>query len=462
MVDLKSYFSELNQKQSDYFNEGITLSIDFRKSQLLLLKKAIEAYQDEITEALLLDLGKSEFESYTTEIGFVLSELKHTIKNIGKWSTDINVKSPMALFPSKSKIINQPHGKTLIIAPWNYPFQLLIAPLIASIAAGNTSLLKPSELTPKTAAVLSKIIHATFSENYIDIIEGDGAEVVSNAIDHFQPDFIFFTGSTTVGKIIAKQAAQYLIPTVLELGGKSPCIVDGSTSVNTTAKRILMGKTINAGQTCVAPDYILVYEKHLPEFVQSMKTAIHEFYGKHPLESADYTKIVNTHHFNRLLKLMEGTEVILGGEYDLEIRKIAPTLVRVPNMDHPIMKEEIFGPILPIIPFTTEEDIYKIIAANPNPLALYIFSSNNDFSKRITQKVSFGGGCINNTLMHLVSPEMPFGGVRGSGQGAYHGKFGFDAFTHKKSILKTGFWFDLKQKYPPYTASALKLVKKFL
>jgi aldehyde dehydrogenase (NAD+) len=462
MVNLQSYFSELNQKQSDYFNEGITLSIEFRKSQLLLLKKAIEAYQDEITEALLFDLGKSEFESYTTEIGFVLSELNHTIKNIGKWSKDINVKSPMALFPSKSKIINQPYGKTLIIAPWNYPFQLLIAPLIASIAAGNTSLLKPSELTPKIAAVLSKIIQATFSENYIDIVEGDGAEVVSTAIDYFQPDFIFFTGSTAVGKIIAKQAAQYLIPIVLELGGKSPCIVDGSTSVSLTAKRILMGKTINAGQTCVAPDYILVYEKHLPEFVQSMKTAIHEFFGNHPLESTDYTKIVNTHHFNRLLKLMEGTEVILGGAHDAQNRKIEHTLVRVPTMDHPIMKEEIFGPILPIISFSNEEELYSTILKNPNPLALYIFTANNSLAERITSRISFGGGCVNNTLMHLVTPEMPFGGVGGSGQGAYHGKFGFDAFTHKKSVLKTGFWFDLKQKYPPYNESSLKLVKKFL
>lgn len=461
-MDYKTHFQDLNIKQTDYFQEGITFSIEFRKSQLLLLKKAVETYQDDIIQALSADLGKSEFESYTTEIGFVLSEIKHTVKNLESWCKPISVKTPFALFPSKSKIHHQPHGKAFIIAPWNYPFQLLIAPLIAAIAAGNTCLLKPSELTPNTAALLTKIIHNTFSENYIEIIEGEGSEVVTSAIENYKPDFIFFTGSTAVGKIIAKKAAETLTPTVLELGGKSPCIVDGSTSINTTAKRILMGKTINAGQTCVAPDYVLVYEKHLPEFVQSLKTAIHDFYGKHPLESHDYTQIVNHSHFDRIMKLMEGTEVILGGQSNRENRKIEPTLVRVPNLNHPIMKEEIFGPVLPIIPFTTEDDIYKIVNENPNPLALYIFTANNEFADRIIQRISFGGGCINNTLMHLVTPELPFGGVRGSGQGSYHGKFGFDAFSHKKSVVSTSMWFDLKQKYPPYTESALKLIKKFL
>ena len=456
------YLTELGNKQFQYFQEGITLPYEFRKSQLLLLKAAIETYQDEIIDALQKDLGKSEFETYTTEIGFVLSEIKHTLKHLAKWMQPQKPSSPMALFPSKSKIINQPYGKTLIIAPWNYPFQLQIAPLIASMAAGNTSLLKPSELTPHTAALLTKIIHTTFSESYIDIIEGNGAEIVPQAIEHYQPNLIFFTGSTAVGKIIAKQAAEYLIPAILELGGKSPCIVDGSTPVKATAKRILMGKTINAGQTCVAPDYILVYEKYHDEFVSSMKTAIHDFFGKHPQESPDYTKIVNEHHFNRLMNLMEGCEIILGGHSNKENLFIEPTLVKVPNLDHPLMKEEIFGPILPIISFSNEEDLYNIIQKNPNPLALYIFTANNALAERITNRISFGGGCVNNTLMHLVTPEMPFGGVGGSGQGAYHGKFGFDAFTHKKSILKTGFWFDLKQKYPPYTESALKLVKKFL
>ena len=461
-MDSKTYLSNLGQTQKQYFQEGITISYEFRKSQLLLLKSAIEAYQDEIIEALSQDLGKSEFETYTTEIGFVLSEINYTIKHLHRWMKPLKPASPMALFPSKSKIIHQPYGKCLIIAPWNYPFQLQIAPLVAAIAGGNTALLKPSELTPNTASLISKMIRSTFAESYIDIIEGNGADIVPQAIDNYQPNLIFFTGSTAVGRSIAQHAAKYLIPTILELGGKSPCIVDGSTPVKTSANRILMGKTINAGQTCVAPDYILVYEKFTHEFVDSMKQAIHDFYGKNIEESADYTKIVNEHHFNRLLKLLDGCEILCGGNYNKEQLFIEPTLVKVSNLDHPIMKEEIFGPILPIISFQNEEELYQIIEKNPNPLALYIFSSNKGFVKRMTENVSFGGGCINNTLMHLVTPEMPFGGVGNSGQGSYHGKFGFDAFTHKKSVLKTGFWFDLKQKYPPYSSGSLKLVKKFL
>ena len=461
-MNSETFLSQLGNAQKQYFQEGITQSFEFRKSQLLILKGAIEAYQDEILVALEQDLGKSEFETYTTEIGFVLSEINHTIKHLRKWMKPVSPSSPMTLFPSKSTIIHQPYGKCFIIAPWNYPFQLLIAPLIAAIAAGNTALLKPSELTPNTAALLTKMIRSTFSESYVEIIEGEGAQIVPQAIDLYQPNLIFFTGSTAVGKIIAQHAAKYLIPTILELGGKSPCIVDGSTPVKTTAKRILMGKTINAGQTCVAPDYILVYEKFTNEFVDSMKHAIHDFYGHHISDSPDYTKIVNEHHFNRLIKLLEGCEIVIGGNYNKEKRFIEPTLVKVNSLDHPIMKEEIFGPILPIISFQNEEELYQIIDKNPNPLALYIFSSNKGLTKRITENVSFGGGCINNTLMHLVTPEMPFGGVGNSGQGSYHGKFGFDAFTHKKSVLKTGFWFDLKQKYPPYSAGALKLIKKFL
>ncbi len=461
-MNSETYLSNLGHTQKHYYQEGVTLSYEFRKSQLLLLKSAIEAYQDEIIEALSEDLGKSEFESYTTEIGFVLSEINYTIKHLHRWMKPQKPTSPMALFPSKSSIINQPYGKCLIIAPWNYPFQLQIAPLIAAIAGGNTALLKPSELTPNTASLLSKMIRSTFSESYIDIIEGNGAEIVPLAIDQYQPNLILFTGSTAVGRIIAQHAAKYLIPTILELGGKSPCIVDGSTPVKTTAKRILMGKTINAGQTCVAPDYVLVYEKFAHEFVDSMKHAIDDFYGKDIEESTDYTKIVNEHHFNRLIKLLDGCEILHGGNHNIEKLFIEPTLVKVNNLDHPIMKEEIFGPILPIISFQNEEELYQIIEKNPNPLALYIFSSNKSLTQRITQKVSFGGGCVNNTLMHLVTPEMPFGGVGNSGQGSYHGKFGFDAFTHKKSVLKTGFWFDLKQKYPPYSAGALKLIKKFL
>ncbi len=457
-----TYLTNLGQQQKEHFQEGITLSYEFRKSQLLILKGAIEAYQEEIIEALQKDLGKSEFETYTTEIGFVLSEIKHTLKHLANWMKPQRPSSPMALFPSKSRIIQQPYGKCLIIAPWNYPFQLLIAPLVAAIAAGNTVLLKPSELTPHTSVLLTKMIRATFSESYIDIIEGNGAEIVPLAIDHYKPNHIFFTGSTAVGRIIAQQAAKYLIPTILELGGKSPCIVDGSTPVKTTANRILMGKTINAGQTCVAPDYILVYEKFSGELVDSLKHAMHEFYGKNIQESKDYTKIVNEHHFNRLIQLLEGCEILVGGNHSKETLYIEPTLVKINNLEHPIMKEEIFGPILPIISFQNEEEIYQIIERNPNPLALYIFSSNKNLSERITKNISFGGGCINNTLMHLVTPEMPFGGVGNSGQGSYHGKYGFDAFTHKKSVLKTSFWFDLKQKYPPYSSASLKLVKRFL
>src|SRR6056300_945629 len=370
------------------------------------------------------------------------------------------VKTGLSLFPSKAHIHYQPFGTVLIIAPWNYPFQLCIAPLVASIAAGNRALLKPSELTPETSAVLSRLIQHIFDESEVAIVEGDGKTIVPKAIKEYRPNLIFFTGSTAVGREISKMAAEHLIPCILELGGKSPCIVDKTADLDIAVKRIAFGKGINAGQTCVAPDYFLVHEEIETEFTEKLKTSFQAFYHN-AIDNEEYTKIVNEHHFQRIQHLVKDTQVVFGGKSDEKKKRIEPTLVKC-DVDSPIMNEEIFGPISPIFTYKTIEDIQEYINKNPNPLSLYLFANNRELENKITTEVSFGGGCINNTIMHLVDPNLPFGGIGNSGFGAYHGKAGFDGFSHKKSVIKTGNWFDLRQKYPPYDKRSLKIIKLFL
>lgn len=435
------------------------------ENRILLLKKLktnIVKYENEIIEALHTDLGKSKVESYTSEIGIVLHEITTTLKNIHKWSKRKSWISPLSLFPSVSSIHYQPYGKVLIIAPWNYPFQLLFNPLVSALAAGNTAVLKPSELAPATSAICEKIVNETFTNTIVSIIQGDGHSVVPKCIEIYKPNLIFFTGSTIVGKKIAEIAAKSLTTCILELGGKSPCIVDTLANKETVVKRILLGKLLNSGQTCVAPDYLLIKPELKDAFIQEYITQIHAFFGKEALSNPNYPKIINESHFNRILALIKDQNIVYGGSSDNSSLKIEPTLIDLPNLDSEIMKNEIFGPILPILTYTNFEELESIILRNPNPLALYIFSKNQEFINQVTQNIPFGGGCVNNTLLHLVDSKLPFGGIGTSGLGSYHGKHGFVSFSHQKSMLKSSFWFDLKQKYPPFKEGSLKLIRKFL
>lgn len=450
----------LNLGKKQHAQHPFFIPVSERKQLLKKLKTGIQLFEYDILKALRQDLGKSEFEAYSSEIGFIYQNISNTLKYLGHWSEPQRVKTRLSLFPSKAHIHNQPFGKVLIIAPWNYPFQLSIDPLVACLAAGNRALLKPSELTPATSAVLSRLIQHVFDESVVALVEGDGKIIVPKAIAEYRPNLIFFTGSTVVGREISKMAAEYLIPCILELGGKSPCIVDKTADLDIAVKRIAFGKGINAGQTCVAPDYFLVHEEIETEFTEKLKTSFQAFY-QNAIDNEEYTKIVNEHHFQRIQHLLQDTQVVFGGKSDEKKNRIEPTLVKC-HVDSPIMNEEIFGPISPIFTYKTVEDIQEYINRNPNPLSLYLFANNRKLENKITTEVSFGGGCINNTIMHLVDPNLPFGGIGNSGFGAYHGKAGFDAFSHKKSVIKTGNWFDLKQKYPPYDKRSLRIIKLFL
>ncbi len=442
-----------------YFASGATRSYQFRKNSLRQLEKAIKQYEAKIIDALYQDLKKSPEEAYTTEVGFVYAEISYAIKNLYNWMEPQKVRTPIMLFPSKSYILKDPLGIVLIIAPWNYPFQLLMAPLIGAIAGGNCALLKPSELASNTAAVVAEMIESCFKKEYVSIVEGDGATVVPFLMTEYKFDHVFFTGSINVGREIAKLAALKLVPTTLELGGKSPCIVDEDADINVAANRIAWGKFTNAGQTCVAPDYILVHESKRLPLITSLKKSIEDFYGIDPQQSADFGRIINEQRFDKLSSFLQQENVITGGQAVKSDLYIAPTLMDHVLATDPVMKEEIFGPILPILSFSNYNDALNTIRANEKPLALYIFTNNKKVEQLFLEGLSFGGGCVNNTLYHLANPSLPFGGVGSSGIGAYHGKFSFDTFTRLKPIMKTSAWFDPKIKYPPYKGK-LSLLKK--
>jgi len=459
-IDLE--LTRITQEQQKLNASGYLINVENRILILKKLKSAIQKYENEIIAALQTDLGKSKFESYTSEIGIVYHEISISLKNIRKWTRKKSWISPILMFPSVSQIHYQAYGKVLVIAPWNYPFQLLFNPLISAITAGNSVLLKPSEMASETSKISGKIIRETFPEDIVSLIEGDGSEIVPKCIEIYKPNLIFFTGSTMVGKKIAEIAAKSLTTCILELGGKSPCIVDSLANKETVVKRILLGKLLNSGQTCVAPDYLLIKPELKDAFIQEYITQIHAFFGKDALSNPDYPKIINESHFNRILALIKDQKILHGGNSDDTSLKIEPTLIDVSDLDSEIMKNEIFGPILPILTYTNFEELESIILRNPNPLALYIFSTNQEFINQVSQNISFGGGCINNTLMHLVDSNLPFGGIGNSGMGSYHGKHGFLTFSHQKSIVKSSFWLDLKQKYPPYKESSLWLIRKFL
>lgn len=451
--------SVITEKMREYFETGVTKSYDFRKQQLLKLKSTVQKYEIEIFEALHKDLHKSKEECWITENGFFLSELGVAVKKLSSWMKRVRVGTNLLNIPSSSYIMAEPMGVVLIISPWNYPFQLLLTPLIGAIAAGNCVVLKPSELAPATAALMKKIIDETFDPQYISYIEGDGATVVPELMNNFIFDHVFYTGSTAVGKSIYELAAKNLVPVTLELGGKSPCIVESDADVKTAAKRIAMPKFSNAGQMCVAPDYLLVHHSIKDELVNELKKVIHNFFGDDAQKSDFFGRIINDKQFTRLEKYLSSGKLLAGGKTDKANLYIEPTLLEIDNVFDPIMQEEIFGPVLPILSFTDMEEALKIIKQHKNPLAMYVFTSSAEKETKWLNAVPFGGGCINNASLHLTNHKLPFGGRGASGMGSYHGKFSFDTFSHKKAVMKTPTWLDLALKYPPYTGK-LNLFKK--
>lgn len=444
-----------------HFASGATRSHAFRKQQLLALKKAIIAHEEEIYAALYADLKKSPEECWVTENGFVLSELDHTISWLSAWMEPEHKSTNLLNLPSKSKVMKEPLGVVLIIGPWNYPFQLLLTPLIGAIAAGNCVVLKPSEFAPATDAVMKKIIESIFPKEYVLYVPGDGATVIPAMMHHFTFDHVFYTGSTAVGKIIYKMAAERLVPVTLELGGKSPCVVTANANIKVAANRIVVTKFSNAGQMCIAPDYVLVHVSVKEQLIEAMKKKIVQFFSDQPKNSHEFGKIINEKQFNRLVGYLKDGKVLHGGDHDLQQLFIAPTLIESVSMDSPIMTDEIFGPILPVITYQTEEEALSIIQKNPNPLAFYVFSNQQKESERWLDKVPSGAACINNASWHATNHHLPFGGRGFSGTGRYHGKYSFDTFSHEKAVLQTPTWFDPSMKYPPFKGK-LKLFKKFI
>lgn len=459
----KEFIQDLLNRQNEYFSENHTLSLAFRKAALLRLKSAILSRQVELERALADDLGKHRQECYTSEIGFVLTEITHTCKHLKAWMKPIRKKSPMYVFSSKSRIDKQPFGSVLIMGPFNYPFQLLIAPLVAAISAGNCAVLSPSELTPHTAAVIKALIADCFPPEFVFCTDG-GIEN-NDKLLHSRFDKIFFTGSIPVGKIVMRAAAENLIPVTLELGGKSPVIVTESAKLEVACERIAWGKFMNAGQTCVAPDYVFVHRSIFEKFLAAFRETVHRFYGEDIRSNADYGRIVNARHMNRLTGILQrdADALFFGGESDDAARYLAPTVLCPKDIDSAAcMQEELFGPILPVFPYDDLNEAIAYINAKEKPLALYLFSENAKQIETILKNTSSGGVSINDTVSHIINPELPFGGVGQSGMGNYHGEYGFLCFTHLRSVLKRSTRFRMALAYPPFSDKKLKTIKKYM
>ena len=450
---------DLLQSQKDYFKTGETKSVPFRKQVLKNLKTELITRENQIIEALAKDFKKPAFESVLTETTVVLSDLDLMIKNVSKWAKPKRVLPALLNFPSTDRLYSEPYGQTLIIAPWNYPYQLAIAPMVAAIAAGNTVILKPSELTPNTSALLKNIIETVFKPEHVYVVEG-GVDISTKLLEQ-RWNYIFFTGSVPVGKIVAKAAAEFLTPLTLELGGKNPCIIDETANIKLTARRIVWGKFLNAGQTCIAPDYIVIHNSKKDAFYEAMKIEIEKAYSSAPIASKDFCRIVNEKNFKRLVRMLDNENCIIGGQTEAKTLYISPTLIDEPSLDSEVMKDEIFGPILPVISYTNDTEIDAIISKYEKPLSLYVFSTNSAKAKKVIEKYSFGGGCINDTVIHFANHRLPFGGTGNSGIGAYHGKLSFDTFSHQKAIVKKANWLDLPVRYAPYTGK-LKKIRKIL
>lgn len=449
---------EIVERQRQFFLSGKTLPVGTRMEYLKKLRAAIADMEPEICAALKADLNKSEFESYMAEVGMVLDDLGFAIKHLSSWVRPERVKTPIVQFSAKSFVLSEPFGVALIMSPWNYPFQLTLEPLIGAVAAGNCAVVKPSAYAKEISRVIKKLLERVFPPEYVSVIEGGREE--NQLLLQQKFDYIFFTGSVTVGKLVMESASKNLTPVSLELGGKSPVIVDQSANIPLAAKRIAFGKYLNAGQTCVAPDYLLIHGSVRDEFIAEFQKAVEGFYPGG--DFSDMPVIINQKHFERVMGLIDGEKVVFGGEGDPEKRFIQPTLMKDVTWEEAVMQEEIFGPVLPVLTFDELDEALEQIVARPKPLALYLFTSDREVEKRVLSRVSFGGGCINDTIVHLATPHMGFGGVGESGMGAYHGKLSFDTFSHKKSILKKHTFIDLNVRYLPYTEKHLKFVRKMM
>ncbi|NCI47772.1 aldehyde dehydrogenase [Sediminibacterium soli] len=441
-----------------YHQSGVTTPYAFRRQQLLALKHAVIAYENAIYDALYTDLKKSREECWVTENGFLLTEIDHALNRLSDWMRPEKVSTNLLNFPSGSYIHKEPAGVVLIIGPWNYPFQLLLAPLVGAIAAGNCAVIKPSEFAPATAAVIRQLTASVFPEAYVCCVEGDGATLIGDMMQRFVFDHVFYTGSTQVGRKIYQMAAASLVPVTLELGGKSPCVVASDANIEVAAKRIAMTKFSNAGQMCVAPDYILVHAASKDKLVAALKEKIRAFFGDDPETTAHYGRIINEKQFDRLVQYLNQGTIVYGGRHRRESLFIEPTLIEYMPADSGLMQEEIFGPLLPILPFDTREQALAIINRHPDPLAFYIFTASRATEKEWLDAVPSGGACVNNASWHLTNPNLPFGGRGASGMGAYHGKFSFETFSRKRAVMKTPAWFDPSVKYPPFKGK-LRLFK---
>lgn len=447
------------QNVRDFFQTQSTKDIKFRKKYLKALKKSIKKHESDILDALKSDLGKNKVEAYATEVGFVMKELSYIIKELKNWAKTKSVTTPMMQFPAKSFIKYEPYGTVLIIGPFNYPFQLVMSPLIGALAAGNCAVVKPSEMTPQTSMVVQEILEEVFPPDYVKVVQGE-KEVTSQLLDE-RFDYIFFTGSTKVGQIVYEKASKHLTPVTLELGGKSPVIIDDTSNLKVAAERIAFGKFMNAGQTCVAPDYILIDNEIKMKFVEALQATIQEFYGAQIEQSEDFGRIVNDHHFNRLVNIIEDSrqQVIYGGESNADELFVAPTIILDPKLSDSVMQQEIFGPILPIIGYDTFNEVYDIVEQYEKPLALYLFTEDSDQITTVFNRLSFGGGCVNDTILHLANPNLPFGGVGHSGIGSYHGKYSFELFSHEKSYITKSTKLESGLLFPPYKGK-FKYVKQ--
>lgn len=457
----KKSIEKLLADQRKYFQRGATLSVDFRIDMLKRLYGTVKKYEKEIEAALTKDLGKSEFEGFMCEAGLALTEISYLIRHTRRFAREKTVWTPLAQFASRSYQKPTPYGNTLIMSPWNYPFLLTIEPLAAAIAAGNTAIVKPSAYSPATSKIVEKVVRESFPEELAAVVTGGREENAALLEQKF--DFIFFTGSSGVGKEVLRRAAEHLTPVVLELGGKSPCIIDDTAKIRLAAKRIVFGKYLNCGQTCVAPDYILCHSSVKDAFVKEVCKQVKKQYGENPLNNPDYGKIINQKHFERVLRLINERKVVLGGENNAETLQIAPTVMDHVTWEDAVMQEEIFGPLMPILTYESLEEVYELLSEKPKPLALYFFSQDKRRIKEVTERCSYGGGCINDVVIHLATSEMGFGGVGESGMGSYHGKAGFEAFSHTKSIVDKKTWIDLPMRYQPYQRGLYgKLLHMFL
>lgn len=458
MTDMNQILHD-HKAQQDFFNSQQTKDVMYRITALQKLKSVIKLKEQEIYDVLASDLGKSEFEAFITEYQVITSELDKYIKNTKKWSSPRKIRPSLLNFPSKARQYPEPYGNTLIISPWNYPFQLALAPLIGAVAAGNTVILKPSEFSTATSQLLEDIIDEAFIPQHVKVIQGDAA--VAKELTSLKWDYIFFTGSPSVGKAIYQAAAKNLTPVTLELGGKNPCVIHESAQLKVAARRIVWGKFLNAGQTCIAPDYILVHESVKLKFIEHVKAEIINFFGKNPKESPDFPRIIREQHFNKLVEMLQGQEILTGGKHDVNNLYIAPTLLDEPSRESTVMQQEIFGPLLPIISYKSKNDLIDWISSYEKSLGAYLFCSHSNFEQWFINRFSYGGGVINDSIVQFVNDRLPLGGVGNSGIGSYHGKKTFETFSHLKSVVHRGTWIDIPVKYAPYDGK-LNMVKKAL